>query len=204
MTSDLTPENVDWQEFLGTAAKIPFDANRFIHWRYFWDYSGGNVFEGMSQQLAFWYQALKLGIPRSASMDGGVFLWKDGREVPDTMHVTLDQPEELLVAWTSSFGNMHLGVTEEVLGTHGTLSRASQLRYSPQKVNAPNAGEMIGRATHTPHAHMQNFADSIRLSREPNSPFELGYRVSIACRMAVDSYRLGRKLYWDPSREEIV
>ena len=26
--------------------------NRFVHWRYFWDYSGGNVYENMSQQLA--------------------------------------------------------------------------------------------------------------------------------------------------------
>ena len=37
---------------------------------------------------------------------------------------------------------------------------------------------------------MQNFLDCIRGSgQEPNCPFDLGFRVSIACRMAVESYR---------------
>ena len=41
---------------------------------------------------------------------------------------------------------------------------------------------MTGRATHVPHAHMQNFFDCIReRDKEPNCPFELGFRVSIAC-----------------------
>ena len=53
----MNPQNVAWKSFAGETARA-FDANRFIHWRYFWDYSGGNVSENMSQQLAFWYQAL--------------------------------------------------------------------------------------------------------------------------------------------------
>jgi predicted dehydrogenase len=203
LTADLNPQTVDWEQFAGDAAK-PFDAQRLVHWRYFWETSGGNVFEGMSQQLAFWYKALRLQIPRSAAMEGGVYLWKDGREVPDTMNVTLQQPEEIQVSWVSGFGNNQLGVGEDVLGTHGSISRASQVRYVPQKINRGAAPEITGRAAHVPHAHMQNFFDSIRSGKEPNCPFDLGYRVSIACRMAVDSYRMGRPLRWDPSREEIV
>ena len=37
-----------------------FDANRYMNWRYFCDYSGGNVYENMCHQLSFWYKALKL------------------------------------------------------------------------------------------------------------------------------------------------
>ena len=50
----------------------------------------------------------------------------------------------------------------------------------------------------------QHFLDCIRTGKEPNCPFELGFRVSIACRMAVDSYRFGRTLRWEPKKEEIV
>jgi predicted dehydrogenase len=204
LTPDLTPANVDWAAFLGDAPALAFDAHRLVHWRYFWDYSGGSVFEHMSQQLSFWYKALDLQIPLSASMEGGVYLWKDGREVPDTVSVTLQQPEEILVSWVSGLGNNQLGVTEDVLGTNGSIARASQVRYVPQKVNRPDLTEIAGRSAHVPQAHMQNFLDSIRLSREPNCPFDLGYRVSIACRMAVDSYREGRTVRWDPQAEEIV
>ena len=53
---DMTPENIHWIAFLGESPELPFDAHRFVNWRYFWDYSGGSVFENMSHQLAFWYK----------------------------------------------------------------------------------------------------------------------------------------------------
>ncbi|MEI4884242.1 hypothetical protein, partial [Klebsiella pneumoniae] len=78
------------------------------------------------------------------TMTGGVYLWKDGREVPDTMHVSMEHFEEILFSWDSGFGNNHLGIAEDVLGTDGTVSRSQQIRYLPQKVNRPAAGEMMG------------------------------------------------------------
>src|SRR6266478_6645562 len=77
---DMTPENIVWKSFLGEAPQRPFDANRYINWRFFWDYSGGNVYENMCHQLAFWYKTMDLRIPQSVTMTGGLYLWKDGRE----------------------------------------------------------------------------------------------------------------------------
>lgn len=201
---DMTAENILWNKFQGEAPKHDFDANRYLNWRFFWDYSGGNVYENMCHQFAFWYKVLNLQIPKQVTMTGGLFLWKDGREVPDTMNVSAVQPEELLLSWDSGFGNNALGSTEDILGTDGTISRGQQIRYLPQKVNRPNGTELIGETKTPPRAHMQNFLDSIRGVSTPNCPFDLGFRVSIACRMAVDSYRQGRTLAWDAAREEIV
>ncbi len=200
----MTAENIAWNAFLGPAPRCEFDANRYVNWRLFSDYSGGSVHENMSQQLAFWYRALKLEVPAAVSMSGGVYLWKDGRELPDTMSVTLEQPEEMLITWDSGFGNNQLGVTEDVLGTDGTISRGQAMRYTPQKVNRPDGVESLGRTLTSPNAHMQNFIDCIRSGRETSCPIDLGYRVSIACRMALESYRLGRTVRWDAAREEIV
>lgn len=201
---DVNPENVLWNSFLGEAPKRDFDANRYVNWRFFWDYSGGNVYENMCHQLSFWYKALNLQIPKAVTMTGGIYLWKDGREVPDTMNVSLEQPEEILIGWDSGFGNNQLGATEDVLGTDGTISKGQTIRYAPQKVNRPDGAEMLGRSTAAANAHMQNFFDCIRDGKEPNCPFELGYRVSIACRMSVESYRQGRTIRWDPQKELIV
>ncbi len=199
-TPELRAENIDWPAFDPRG----FDPDRFVHWRYFWDYSGGTVFEHMSQQLSFWYKTLNLQIPSSANMEGGIYLWKDGREVPDTVSVTLRQPEDLMISWVSGLGNNQLGISEDALGTNGSISRASQVKYTPQKMNRADLRETTGQSAHTPQAHMQNFIDAIRLGTEPSCPFDLGYRVSIACRMAIESYRQGRTVRWDARREEIT
>lgn len=139
---------------------------------------------------------------------GGIYLWKDGCEVPDTMSVGMQHPEELLFTWDSGFGNSALGITEHVLGTDGTIVNGSEMdeaiRYIPQKVNRPGGTEMVGKTATPENAHMQNFLDCIRTGKEPNCPLEIGFRVAVASRMAVDSYRQGRTLRWDPAKEEMV
>src|SRR5579863_1239756 len=216
---DMTPETIDWNGFLGdTLSRSPgpareFDADRFINWRLFQDYSGGNVHENMSQQLAFWYKVMGLEIPNAVTMTGGLYRWRDGREVPDTMNVAMEH-ETLLFSWDSGFGNNQLGITEDVLGTDGTISKGQQIRYLPQKVNRPDGSEMLGQTPTPPRAHMQNFLagvrnytarnDNGRTGRQTNCPFEIGFRVSVTCAMAIESFNTGRTVRWDPAKEEIV
>jgi len=201
---DMTAENIIWNSFLGESPQREFDSNRYANWRFYWDYSGGNVYENMCHQLAFWYKVLSLQIPAAVTMAGGVFLWKDGREVPDTMNVAMEHSEEILFSWDSGFGNNQLGSSEDVLGTDGTIARAQQIRYLPQKVNRRDGTEMMGQTKTAPGAHMADFLECARTGKEPNCPFDTGYRVSIACRMAVESYRQGRTVRWDSAKEDIV
>lgn len=202
---DMTPENIVWRSFLGDAPQRAFDPNRYINWRFFWDYSGGNVYENMCHQIAFWYKVMDLKIPTAVTMTGGLYLWKDGREVPDTMNVAMAHSEELMFNWTSGFGNDALGVTEQALGDNGSIEHTPQsIRYTPQKVNRRDGNEMLGATRNQRAGHMANFLDSVRGTATPNCPFELGFRVAIACRMAVESYRQQRTVRWDAAKEEIV
>jgi predicted dehydrogenase len=204
----MTAENIIWRSFEGEAQPHAFDPNRYINWRFFWDYSGGNFYENMCHQLAFWYKVLNLQIPAAVTTVGGIYLWKDGREVPDTMSVAMEHPEEFLFTWDSGFGNSELGITEYALGTDGTVINANEMggpvRYLPQKINRPDGVEVVGQTKTGRNAHMENFIDCIRTGKEPNAPFELGYRVAIATRMAVDSYRQRRTLRWDAKAEQVV
>jgi predicted dehydrogenase len=205
---DMTPDSVAWKSFLGPATDRDFDAHRFANWRYYADYSGGSVHENLSQQLSFWYCVMDIGIPSAVTMRGGIYLWKDGREVPDTMTVTMEHTAcpwgDLMFTWDSGFGNNHPGMNEEVLGTDGSIVRGQQIRFVPQKVNQPGSAELLGQTATAPRAHMQNFLDSMRSGQQPNCPFDVGFKVSVVCRMALESYRLGRTVTWDSAREEIV
>ena len=60
------------------------------------------------------------------------------------MNVSMTQPEKLLFSWISGFGNASLGVTEQVLGSDGTIMRGPQVRFLPEKMNAPQGEVLIG------------------------------------------------------------
>ena len=132
--ADCDAQHVDWPGFQGEAKKYPFDPNRVINWRFYWDYAGGNVYENMVHQVGFWYKLMGLKIPASVTMTGGNYLSPE-MEVPDTMDVSMNQPENLLFTWNSMFGNRYFGEGDDlVLGNKGTVLRDDhdQVRYEPQ------------------------------------------------------------------------
>jgi predicted dehydrogenase len=212
--TDCDLQHVDWKAFEGEERAYPFDPNRLINWRFFWDYSGGNVFENMVHQVGFWFKLLYLKIPQKVTMVGANYLSPE-MQVPDTMDVSMIQQEKILFTWNSMFGNNLMGGGyDELLGNKGTILRDERfnVRYVPQekKSVAPNMGEAPGKTPDIAGAidisvlHMQNFFDCVRSRKEPNCPFEVGFRSAVTCRMAVDSYRQGRTVQWNELTEDII
>jgi predicted dehydrogenase len=202
--ADCTAANVKWEAFLNGRKQRPFDANQFINWRLFWDYSGGNVTENMVHQIAFVMRALDLPLPTAAYMSGGIFSEKDVREVPDTIAVTLDFPGDLVITWQSTFSNSRFGIGDRILGSHGTIERLmgstdmvtgkslSGLRYYPEKANRADGVVLEGQTKDA--NHFANFVDCVRSRKEPNAPVEIGYRSAIAGHMANLSYRQKQRI----------
>jgi len=118
---DCTPQNVNWKAFLNGRPDREFDAYKFINWRLFWEFSGGNVTENMVHQMAWIMSALDLPEPIAACMSGGIFSEKDGRQVPDTIAVTFEFPADVVVTWQSTFSNSLYGLGERLLGNDGTI-----------------------------------------------------------------------------------
>jgi predicted dehydrogenase len=211
---DCDAQHVDWKAFQGEAKEHAFDPNRVMNWRFYWDYSGGNVFENMTHQLGFWYKALDLRIPEKVSMMGANYLSPE-MQVPDTMDVTMFQREKFLFTWNSMFGNNLMGSGYDmVLGNKGTILREKNgsVRLVPQgsKSTAPALGEAAEKGadivgvTDLNVTHMKNFFDCMRSRKQTNCPFEVGFRSAITCRMAIESLRQSRPVCWDEQKEEIV
>lgn len=210
--AECTPTNVNWNAFLNGRQARPFDAFKFINWRLYWEFSGGNITENMVHQIAWSMRALDLPLPTAAYMSGGVFSEKDGREVPDTIAVTLDFPNDLVLTWQSTFSNNRFGIGDRILGSHGTIERLagstdmvtgktqSGLRYYPEKVNR-SEGVMIEGQTRDQN-HMANFIDCVRSRQEPNAPVEIGYRSAIAAHMANASYRRKQRVTLDDAKQQ--
>ena len=196
--SDCTAQNVNWKAFLNGRPDREFDPYKFINWRLFWEFSGGNVTENMVHQVAWIMSALDLPLPTAAYMSGGVFSEKDGREVPDTIAVTLDFPDTV-VTWQSTFSNSRYGLGEHILGSDGTIEHVAganemvtgksdeSTRYYPEKVNRAKGTALTGETRD--QNHMANWIDCVRTRRVPNAPVEIGYRSAIAAHMANLAYR---------------
>jgi predicted dehydrogenase len=52
--------------------------------------------------------------------------------------------------------------------------------------------------------HMMNWLTAMRDRKQPNANVDNGFSHAIVCIMAAQSYWSGKRLYWDPSAEEIV
>jgi len=143
--------------------------------------------------------ALDLPLPDSAYMSGGIFSEKDGREVPDTIAVTLDFPNDTVVTWQSTFSNSRYGLGERFLGSDGTIEHAAgandmvrdnseeSIRYFPEKANRARGSALTAQSPD--QNHMANWIDCMRSRKTPNASVDIGYRSAIAAHMANAAYR---------------
>ena len=211
---DCDADHVDWKGFEGEATHYPFDPQRLINWRFYWDYDGSNVYENMVHQVGFWYKVMEFKIPDSVTMTGANLL-SPKMQMPDTMDISMLQGN-VLFTWNSMFGNDFYGEGHDMLlGTKGMIARneGDQVRYLPEGGEgrgvetlssvSPQGGQERGYYEATTQ-HMQNFFDCMRSRKEPHCPFEIGYRSAIACQMAIASYHQKRTITWDPKTEDIV
>jgi len=208
--ADCTAQNVKWDAFLNGRPERAFDAYKFINWRLFWEFSGGNITENMVHQISWIMTALDLPLPSAAYMSGGVFSEKDGRQVPDTIAVTFDFPGDIVVAWQSTFSNNRYGLGERILGSDGAIEHiagsndmvtgrsADGIHYYPEKANRPEGTAQAGASRD--RDHMANWVDCIRSRKTPNATPEIGYRSAVACHMANLSYRRKERITLDAAK----
>lgn len=88
---DLSPQTLDWETWLGTAPKRPFDGSRWTHWRCFQDYGEGIPGDLCIHHLTGIHYVLNVTAPpKRAFTQGGLYRWHDGRDVPDVMTTVYD------------------------------------------------------------------------------------------------------------------
>jgi len=129
---DANEQTIDWTTFLGNAPKRPFDPVRFFRWRCFADYGeglAGDLFVHLISGIHF-ITGTNSAAQRAQST-GGLFRWKDGREMPDLIETLYDYPN-FRVAVRCNLNNEG-GEFIGFYGTKGTMIiKDSTLTYRPQ------------------------------------------------------------------------
>jgi predicted dehydrogenase len=138
------PPELDWEMWLGPAPGRPYNPNRAIyHFRWFWDYSGGQMTNLGQHSLDLVHWITGVEAPKSVYSTGGRFFLTDNCEVPDTQDAILEYPGFTAVCQyrEASAGRTGQGMGGLVFyGTHGSmpLSRGGFEVYPDAKADPIN------------------------------------------------------------------
>jgi len=213
-----TPQNIDWNLWLGPAPKRPFSPDRYFRFRKYWDYSGGIATDLFFHSLGPLLFAMGPQFPTRVYASGGIYVHKD-REVPDTYATIIEYPN-FYIEMSGSMANAGMGRhhRQAIFGHKGTIvtergqvfvypetfpelvRRGGQAKREPKVYELPPQAPQ--REIRTPHT--DNFFACVRSRKQPNASADLGYRIMTPIRLGVDAYREGKTKLFDPVTERVV
>ena len=227
------PPGMNYDLWLGPAPKRQYNPNRSLyHFRWFWDYSGGQMTNLGAHEIDVIHWAMKTRAPQAVASAGGRLALTDNGETPDTQDALFEYPG-FTALWSHREASRGRGQGEglEFFGTKGslTLDRSGFQVFPDPKIPPQNQipefqGHPAGGPQRVPTArivpwcepvkrsatndllasHARNFIDCVKSRQRPVSSLEEEHQVATACHLANISLRLGRKVRWDAEREEII
>jgi predicted dehydrogenase len=129
---DLSPQTLDWDTWLGTAPKVPFNPMHYQRWRCWQAYGSGvagDLFVHLLTGIHF--IAGITAPPDRAFASGGLYRWKDGRDVPDVHACVYDYPKFQVFMRVTL--NTETPEVTRFMGTRGLLEIVNnELSFTPQ------------------------------------------------------------------------
>ena len=214
--------HIDWKQWLGSAPQRPYDADRFFRFRKYWDYSGGIATDLHYHILAPFHIALENEHPSRVAGMGGLWVYNDARETPDTFLTAADYPGKYSITIQSSQVNeigplmllrgtkatIHLG--DEWEGPQGRNTSVARIvpetpfvdefrkRWGKDEIVIENVGNDGDQK------HVDNFFDCIRTRQQPNCHADLGHKVMTGIDLSVRSYRQNKIFAVDPATGSVT
>ncbi len=201
------PADLDWGMWLGPAPKREWFAPRYYEWRNYTDYSGGVGTDLFVHRITRIIKSCGLTFPKTVLGQGGIYLWNDGRELPDNFQMCAEYP---------AVKGVTNGMTVHILGTmanafrydHAIRGHKATLLFTKGKQGWDIVEEGTGKTLQSyerqgaedMHLHHKNHFDAIRHGTELNCPVELGMYGLVPVRMANLSWFQKRLLAWDARR----
>jgi len=129
---DLSPQNFDWETWQGTVPRKAFDPYTFARWRCWKEYGTGVAGDLLVHLISGMQCVLGINeVPKRVSAFGGIYRWKDGRNMPD-VHPVLFEYGDIPVYMRLSLGCESTEVTR-FQGSKGVIElREFSVTYIPQ------------------------------------------------------------------------
>lgn len=198
------PAELDYEFWLGPAPHRPYNQNR-VHYlfRFFWDYSGGQMTNWGAHHLDITQWALGMDASGPVEITGSaVYDAQRLYETPPKFDVSYRYASGTVVECSSGTGKFKGGCTFE--GEKGTIhvTRGSITATPAEILQTPL--DPTSTRLYASENHSQNWLDCIKSRRDPICSVEVGHRSATVCHLGNIAIRSGRKVNWDPAKEAIV
>lgn len=200
---DVREEDVDWEAFLLYLPRRPFDPARFRCWHLSYEFTNGLVGLIGSHviDVALWF--LQDPLPTRGVALGGLYVWNDGREISDTFECVLEYPKGWMLVCSCWLGSGPEDVYAVFHGQNYNLDTRDWLLHPAAHERPKDAQDEPIRAQDS-EDHLLNFLECVRTRRTPNCDIEAGFAHSIACILAREAERTGRRMRYKPATRTIV
>ena len=210
------PEGVHYDLWLGPAPNRPFSENRFhYNWHWHWDYGNGDIGNQGVHQMDVARWGLGVELPSKVTSMGGHFMFEDDQETPNTQLASLWYPQAgkkgvMLVFevrhWITNYegpagsppgnnvGNIFYGSEGYMVMTGDSYTTFLGKEREPGPSRKESGSPFV------------NFIEVVRSRKQEDlrCDVEEGHLSSALGHLANVSYRLGRSLEFDPSKEEAI
>ena len=186
---DASTDTCDWPRFLGTAPKIPYNAEHFFQWRKWKAYGSGVAGDLFVHLFSGTHFITGSHGPTRAMATGGLRFWKDGRDVPDVMLGLFDYPEDFNLSLRVNFvdgGEENEGLI--FTGSEGTMEIAGNSVIVSRVPLEKEPGLMIGTFTEAMQARILEEYHQKYPRTHPMGAPQLGYEKYVAAAGYSDSY----------------
>ncbi|MBI1388940.1 MAG: gfo/Idh/MocA family oxidoreductase [bacterium] len=200
------PEGVDWDLWLGPAPNHAFNPNRLGHWRWFWDYSGGQMTDWGTHHMDVVQWALQRDYPIRVTSAGGKYALPDNTETPDTFDALFEYEGGVSAKYffrmCSNSESNGRGYGMLFYGTDAVmfLNRGG---YEITPIDAKKPAIKEGGSDDT-FVHVVNFIENVRSRGRCNADVSITHRSTSATHLANISHWTQEKLEWDGEKERIT
>ena len=210
------PKGFDYDFWLGQCPKVPYVKERtHFSFRYWWDYSGGTMTDwgAHHNDIALW----------ALDMDDSGPVSAEGKQLIDMIPGGYTAASQYELKYTYANGVIHTCQSTTASAWHGGVIDRDRQQHGIKfvgtdgwiwvtrgKIDAserhlltdklPDSAPRVYKSTN----HMANFIDCVKTRKQPICPVGVGHRSASMSHLGVLAVRLGRKLNWDPVKEQFV
>jgi predicted dehydrogenase len=201
------PAELNYDLWLGPAPERPYNEKRTHYlFRFFWDYSGGQQtnFGAHHLDIAQWGLGMDESGPTGISATA-TFNKDKWFETPETAKIEYTYANGIKMLCSLGSGGYPGGTTFEGEKGKVYVNRGKiEVTLNGEKVADPYKLPTGDTKLIVSNGHHNHWLACIKSRELPITDCEIGHRSATVCHLGNIAVRTGKKIVWDPAKEEIV